>query len=215
MAICAVIFDLDGVLIDSAAAHRQSWINLGLELGLQVDAAAVAACFGRRNRDIVPILYGDNRDAQEVRRLGQRKEELYRELVRGQLPEMPGAPQLVAHYLHDGYQLAIGSSTPRANIDLALMEMGLTSAFKVVVSGDDVAIGKPHPAVFLEAARLLGLDPAQCMVIEDAPAGVAAARAAGMPVVALAGSYPVQKLRDAGRIIRHLEELIPKDAPKV
>ena len=211
MAICAVIFDLDGVLIDSGPAHRESWRALGIELGVEVSDSAVAAVFGRQNRDIVPILFGDDRTPQEVRRLGARKEELYRDLVRGKLPVNEGAVELVRYYLAGGYQLAIGSSTPRANIDLALGEMGVAELFGVIVSSEDVSVGKPDPTVFLTAASRLGVLPGDCLVIEDAPAGVEAGKAARMVVVALAGSHSRKKLGHADRVISSLNELIIAD----
>jgi len=211
MAICAVIFDLDGVLIDSGPAHRESWQALGAELGIEVSDQAVGAVFGRKNRDIVPILFGDDRTPQEVRRLGARKEELYRDLVRGKVPVSEGAVELVRYYRAGGYQLAIGSSTPRANIHLALGEMGIAELFEVLVSGEDVSVGKPDPMVFLTAASRLGVPPGECLVIEDAPAGVEAGKAAGMAVVALAGSYPREKLSHADRVISSLNELISAD----
>ena len=211
MAICAVIFDLDGVLIDSGPAHRQSWRALGAELGIEVSDQAVGAVFGRQNRDIVPILFGDDRMAEEVRRLGARKEELYRDLVRGKVPVSEGAVELVRQYQAGGYQLAVGSSTPRANIDLALGEMGIAELFGVMVSSEDVSVGKPDPTVFLTAASRLGVPSGDCLVIEDAPAGVEAGKAAGMLVVALAGSHPRDKLGHADRVISSLGELIIAD----
>ncbi len=211
MAICAVIFDLDGVLIDSGAAHRESWRALGAELGIEVSDQAVGAVFGRQNRDIVPILFGDDRTPQEVRQLGARKEELYRDLVRGKVPVNEGAVELVRHYHDGGYQLAVGSSTPRANIDLALGEMGIAKLFGVIVSSEDVSIGKPDPTVFLTAASRLGVPSGDCLVIEDAPAGVEAGKAAGMVVVARAGSHVRDKLGHADRVISSLNELIIAD----
>lgn len=215
MPLCAVIFDLDGVLIDSGPAHRESWQALGAELKIEVSDQAVAAVFGRQNRDIVPILFGDDRTPAEVRRLGARKEELYRELVRGQVPVNDGAVELVKYYHGNGYQLAIGSSTPRANIDLALAEMDIADLFEVIVSSEEVSIGKPDPSVFLTAAGRLGVAPRNCLVIEDAPAGVLAGRAAEMAVVALAGSYPAEMLSQAQRVITSLRELLNHDLASI
>ena len=144
-----------------------------------------------------------------MRELGARKEELYRAGVRGRVPAKTGAVELVKYYHQGGYQLAIGSSTPRANIDLALGELGIADLFDVMVSSEDVSIGKPGPAVFLAAAERLEVSPADCLVIEDAPAGVQAGKAAGMAVVALAGSHAAAKLHQADRVISCLSELIP------
>jgi HAD superfamily hydrolase (TIGR01509 family) len=215
MAICAVIFDLDGVLIDSGPAHRESWRALGAELGIDVSDRAIGAVFGRQNRDIVPILFGDDRTPEEVRRLGARKEELYRDLVSGNVPASGGAVELVRHYHSGGYQLAVGSSTPRANIDLALGEMGIAELFEVIVSSEDVSIGKPDPMVFLTAASRLGVACGDCLVIEDAPAGIEAGKAAGMMVIALAGSHSNDELGRADRVISSLSELIIVDSANV
>ena len=143
--------------------------------------------------------------------MGARKEELYRDLVRGKVPVNEGAIELVRYYSAGGYQSAVGSSTPRANIDLALGEMGIAELFGVIVSSEDVSVGKPDPTVFLTAASRLGVPPGDCLVIEDAPAGVQAGKAAGMVVVALAGAHPREKLSHADRVISFLNELIIAD----
>lgn len=202
---------MDGVLVDSAEDHRQSWRALGGEIGVAVGDAELAAVFGRQNRDIIPILFGDGRTPEEIRELGYRKELLYRDRVRGRVPVRDGAGSLVRSLHENGYALAVGSSAPRANIDLALLEMGVTDLFLAIVASEDVSIGKPDPGVFLTAACRLGMKPADCLVIEDAPAGVDAARAAGMPVVAVLGSHPADRLAHANRVVEHLGELMPTD----
>ena len=108
MAICAVIFDLDGVLIDSAEAHKKSWQLLGQEHDLVITDPQFAATFGRRNRDIVSILFGDDLAAEKVRTLSHRKEELYRDIVRGAMPVADGAVELIHYYHEQGFKLAIG-----------------------------------------------------------------------------------------------------------
>ncbi len=210
MPITAIIFDLDGVLVDSAADHLTSWRMLGKELGIDVPEDKMAGAFGLRNQDIIPRFFGNGRSGAELKRLGDRKEEIFREMVKGRVPVMPGAVEVVQYYHENGYSLAIGSSTPRANIDLIVNEMGVASRFKSFVSAEDVTVGKPNPEVFLTAARRLNVPPADCQVVEDAPAGIEAARAAGMLAVALSGSHAVEKLNQAHRVIRGLLELIPR-----
>lgn len=223
--ICAVIFDLDGVLVDSGPAHRESWKALGRELGIEVSDQAFASTFGRHNADIIPILFGSNHSAEQMRQLADRKEALYRELVADGPPAVEGAVELVEYYRVQGHRLAIASSTPRANVDLALRGLRLEHVFSVIVSGEDVARGKPDPEVFLKAARRLDVAPPKCLVIEDSLAGLAAARAAGMQTVALArgtqsrpnvGSEKCglaharqpEHFPDAHRVVRCLTELI-------
>ncbi len=182
--VIGVIFDMDGVLVDSADAHFESWMLLAAERGVSVTREQFDATFGRQNRDIIPIVFGESRD-REVAAMSDRKEELYRDLVRTRPPVVDGSVQLVRG-LHDaGAMLAVGSSAPRANIDLILDCMGVSALISAVVSADDVTRGKPDPQVFAVCCERLGLPPARCVVVEDAPAGTQAGRAAGAKTVAV------------------------------
>ena len=129
-----VIFDMDGVLVDSAAPHFESWKLLAAECGGTVTRDQFAATFGRQNRDIVPILFGEVSEAR-MRELSDRKEELYRDLVRKNPPILPGAGELIRGLHQAGVRLAVGSSGPRENIDLVLEAMWLANRISVVVSG--------------------------------------------------------------------------------
>ncbi|MFQ5489829.1 MAG: HAD family hydrolase [Phycisphaerae bacterium] len=210
MGIEAVIFDLDGVLVDSAQAHHRSWQALGAELGCEVTAEQFAATFGRQNRDIVPLLFGEQTDPDGVQRLSDRKEQIYRDLIRGRVPAVPGAVELVGRCAGAGLSLAIGSSAPKENIDLVLSAMGIADFFEVVVHEGDVQRGKPDPQVFVLAAERLGVPAARCAVIEDAPSGIRAARAAGMIAVGLTSHHPAEALADAHLVVDRLEDLSPE-----
>ena len=186
-----VIFDMDGVLVDSAAPHFESWKLLAAECGGTVTRDQFAATFGRQNRDIVPILFGEVSEAR-MRELSDRKEELYRDLVRKNPPILPGAGELIRGLHQAGVRLAVGSSGPRENIDLVLEAMWLANRISVVVSGDDVTRGKPDPQVFLLCAERLGISAGRCIVVEDAPVGIEAARAAGARAVAVLTYHPLE-----------------------
>ena len=179
-----VIFDMDGVLVDSAASHLESWRALANEQGVPLSESDVTATFGRQNRDIIPILFGAKEPA-EVDALADRKEVIYRDLVRAEVPVVDGAIDLIDALHQVGCKLAVGSSAPRANIDLVLEWMGRAHCFEAIVSGDEVSRGKPDPQVFAMACARLGLAPDRCVVIEDAPAGVTAAKRAGAAAVAI------------------------------
>ncbi|MHC4415535.1 MAG: HAD family hydrolase [Planctomycetota bacterium] len=181
----AVIFDVDGVLVDSYRAHFQSWRDVAAEHGLTLSEGQFAATFGQTSRTIIRRLWGEDLTDREVERFDQRKEARFRRLVAADFPTMDGAVELIAALREAGFALAVGSSGPPANIALALERMGAPSAFAVVVHGADVTRGKPDPQVFEMAAARLGVPPPDCAVIEDAPAGIAAANAAGMASVAL------------------------------
>ena len=201
-----VIFDMDGVLVDSADAHWESWRRLAQENRRTATRKLFAATFGRQNRDIVPILFGEV-SAAKMQALSERKEALYRDLIRGHPPVVPGAVELIRSLFAAGAVLAVGSSGPRANIDLVLGAMGVIDAISVVVSADDVTRGKPDPQVFQLAAERLGLPPGRCIVIEDAPAGVLAAKAAGAHAVAVLIHHPRCAFPQADCLVDRLSDL--------
>jgi beta-phosphoglucomutase len=204
-----VIFDMDGVLIDSAEPHLESWRRLAEECGGSVTREQFAATFGRQNRDIIPILFGEvSEDRTQV--LSERKEEIYRDLVRERPPIVPGAVELVCGLKEAGAGLAVGSSGPMANVKLVVGAMGVGELISVIVSGDDVSRGKPDPQVFTVACERLGLAPGRCVVVEDAPAGVTAARAAGARAVAILMHHPADAFDGADLIVDRLGDLSVK-----
>ena len=190
-----VIFDMDGVLVDSAEAHLASWRMLAEECGGNVTDEQFSRTFGMQNRDIVPILFGAVSDSRRAA-LADRKEACYRKLIGDGAPVMPGAVELVRSLHELGVRLAVGSSGPRQNIDLVLDAMGASEWMTAIVSGDDVTRGKPDPQVFALCAHRLNLDPKWCVVVEDAPVGVEAALAAGARAVAVLTYHPHEAFRD-------------------
>ncbi len=204
-----VIFDLDGVIVDSGPPHRESWQQLAREVHLPMSDEFFKETFGRTNKDMLAALFG--RELREVkwRRLGDRKEELYREIVRGNVPAMPGAAGLVEALHADGARLAVGSSGPIENIELCLAKMGIRRHFDIVITGNDVTCGKPDPQVFLLAAQGLDIAPERCVVVEDAVAGVEAAKRASMAAVALTSSHPRESFPHADLVVESLGELDP------
>ncbi|MCG8406275.1 MAG: HAD family phosphatase [Phycisphaerales bacterium] len=201
-----VIFDMDGVLVDSYDAHQRSWQMLADEVGLSITSEQFADTFGRTSRDIIEILFKVT-DSAAIRRYDDRKEALYREIIRGQVPAMPGARELVKDLHATGLRLAVGSSGPPENVSLVCKEMGLDLFLKTQITGADVNRGKPDPQVFLLAAEQLGLPPRRCVVIEDAPSGIEAARRAGMPCIALSGSHESEALSKADQVVKRLDEI--------
>ena len=206
-----VIFDMDGVLVDSGPAHQESWQVLAQRYGKQVSPERFRATFGQRSGDIIRLLWGTPLDEETVRRLDAEKEEVYRELIRGRIPLMPGCAAALAA-LHDaGLMLAVGTSGPPENLELVLQGGGLAGYFRTTVHGFDIQHGKPAPDCFLLAAERLGLPATSCVVIEDAPVGVEAGVAAGMPVIGLTGTHPAEALLAAGVVqtVDRLEAITP------
>jgi beta-phosphoglucomutase len=208
----AVIFDMDGVLVDSYRAHFQSWRDVAAQEGLDVTEKEFAATFGRTSREIIEMLWSEGRYTdQEILALDARKEAAFRDLIRADFPIMPGATDLVDSLSQAGWALAVGSSGPPENIELVLDRLGKRDAFGAVVTGMDVTRGKPDPQVFLIAAERLGIAPQNCAVVEDAPAGVAAAHAAGMKAIGFASTgRSRQELAEADLVIDGLVELSPE-----
>ena len=205
-AVQAVIWDLDGVIIDSGEAHLKAWKQLAKEEGVQFTDAQFWATFGWRNDAIIPTVWGPL-PPEQVQELGDRKEAYFREFVRDIAAPLPGAIELLSE-LHDaGYRQALGSSTPIANIELISEVLGLKRFLSVLVSGETVPRGKPAPDLFLKAAELLGVEPKHCLVIEDAVAGIEAAQAGGMHTIAVAGNRDLPGLRVADLMVKGLTEV--------
>ena len=209
----AVLWDVDGVIIDSAEQHRLSWQQLAAERGLPFTDERFWASFGRRNSDVIPQLYGITGSPEELEALAQRKEALYRDLLRVQASALPGARELMAALHAAGYRQALGSSAPEENIRLIVELLDLTSYLGATISGETVAHGKPAPDIFLAGAHALGVAPQRCLVIEDAPAGIAAAHAGGMKCLAVrrAGVADAPGLDQADRVVTTLAEVDVRD----
>jgi beta-phosphoglucomutase len=204
-----VIFDMDGVLVDSYAAHFESWRRLGAEVGFEMSEPQFVASFGRTSREAIAEFWPHLATTPErTAALDRRKEELFREILAADFPAMDGARELIDELHAAGFALALGSSGPPANVALVMEKLGRQEKFAAVVTGMDVTRGKPDPQVFLLAAERIGLAPPRCLVIEDAAAGVAAAKAAGMKCVGLAspGRDPAAVAR-ADRVVASLRDI--------
>lgn len=208
----AAIFDMDGVLVDTYRAHYRSWLEMAEPEGLHFSEAEFAPTFGRTSREIIAHFWGGDRyDEVQIAALDARKEAAFRRLIENDFPAMPGANTLLRSLGEAGFRLAVGSSGPPENVDLILEKLGSRALFGAVVTGRDVTRGKPDPQVFLVAAERLGLPPARCAVIEDAPAGVAAANIAGMASVGLLSTGRTRgDLAAAGAIVGTLGEISPQ-----
>jgi len=209
----AVLFDMDGVLIDSYLAHRTSWRQLAAERGLTFTDADFDATFGRTSREVIAAVWGaQSFSPEQIAQMDDRKEDLFRQLIEADFPLMPGAPRLLRLLEAAGYRLAVASSGPPENVALCVAHLDRYVPFGAVVTGQDVARGKPHPEVFLTAAARLGGAAGDCVVVEDAPAGVEAAHAAGMACVALVSTGRRRdRLAAAERVVDHLDELSVED----
>jgi len=191
------LFDWDGVVIDSSKAHEKSWDLLAAEVGKPLPEGHFKKGFGRKNQEIIPDLLQWSKDSEEIEQLGSRKEELYREIVQEKgVDRIPGIEAFLQGLNEAGIRCAVGSSTPRKNVETILGMVGFGSYFQAIVCAEDVSQGKPHPEVFLTGAARLGRRPGNCAVFEDAYAGLQAAKAGGMKVVALSTTHAACALDD-------------------
>lgn len=195
-----VVFDLDGVLIDSHDQHEGSWFALAREIGKPMTKDLFKESFGMRNEMCIPNVFEWTHNKAEIAELGDRKEELYRELLTSRnLDPLPGVLDLVKDLKRSGIPMSLGSSTSRKNIEVCFQSTGLDSYFGLNYTGaEDVTSGKPSPDVFLKAAEKIDRPPANCLVVEDAHVGVEAGLAAGMKVIAVTTTHPPESFANTG-----------------
>jgi len=204
------IFDWDGIVVDSHDRHRESWFLLAEEIDQPLTVELFVESFGMRNEQIIPELFhwAEPGDHEHIAALGERKERLYRKLVRATgIEPLPGVRPLLEQLQGHGIPSSIGSSTPRKNITAVLELIGLADKFAAVTASEDVQRGKPDPEVFLIAARKIDRSPASCVVFEDSHAGIEAGRAAGMKTIAVTTTHPRESFSDADLTIDSLEEV--------
>ena len=201
----AVLWDLDGVLVDTARFHFQAWRQLFDELGRSFGEEDFRRTFGLRN-DLIFRAELPDTSAEEMERLSEHKEALFRRFAAGTVTPLPGALELVLRAGEGGRRMALVTSTPRANIDFVLGQTGLAEAFETIVAAEDVSRGKPDPEGYLLAAGRLGVPPERCLVIEDAPGGIEAGRRAGMHTLAVTTTHSREELAAADTIVDGLDD---------
>jgi beta-phosphoglucomutase family hydrolase len=204
----AVIFDLDGVLVDSEPFSGEASSKALREFGIELTPEERTRAFGRTDLDIASYAIKLRGLDLNPRELVKRKDAVYSEIIKGKLRPMPHTRELIELLRSKGIPFALASSGTPGKIRATLSEIGFEDIFDTIVSGEDISRGKPHPEIFLKAAEKLGMEPGDCLVVEDAQAGIEAAKAAGMRCIALRSpSTYGQDFSKADRIIDSLEEL--------
>ncbi len=202
----AVLFDLDGVIVDSRAHHLTAWHQLASERGIAHAPDYFTKVFGLRNDAIlgglIPSLSHD-----ELAALADRKEALFRDAARGNVEALPGVVTLLEYLDERAIPKAIVTSTPRENLEMIVDALTIRSRFQALVAEEDAARGKPDPEGFLVAASRVGVEPERCVVIEDAPAGLRAAKAGGMRAIGITSTHPATELGDADIVVDSLTDV--------
>ena len=206
MTIKGILWDLDGVLMDTGEFHYQAWAHTLAAFQIPFSRELFRETFGMNNRGILERLLGHPPGQALYMQISDQKEEMFRRVIHGQVKPLPGVLETL-HYLDSkGLRQAIASSAPPGNIDALVDELGLRDCFNAIVSGSALA-GKPAPDVFLLSARAIGVSPQDCLVIEDAVTGVEGAKRAGMRCLAVTNTNPAEKLSQADFVVASLDQV--------
>ena len=205
----AFIFDMDGTLADTMPYHQLAWDALFVDMNISVNRDDFFQwSAGLTNREILPRLLGHDFPTEKLLAASEKKEAHYRALYRPALATINGAVPFLQRTLDAGYRRAVGTAAPPGNVELVLDGLQLRHYFQTVVGAIDVSRGKPDPEIFLLAAEKLGAAPADCVVFEDAPAGIEAARRAGMSCVVVTTSLSRAQVKSMGEAVAHVTHVI-------
>lgn len=205
-----ILWDMDGVLVDTGEFHYLSWEIILQDYHIPFSRERFRATFGMNNQGVLTYLLGRPPIPAEHDEISQRKESTFRELIHGKARLLPGVERWLTHFYQSGVRMAVASSAPMENVNVLVDELSLRSYFTAIVSAYGKP-SKPDPYVFLTAAEQIGVVPNRCIVVEDAVAGVTAARRAGMRCLAVTNTNPVTLLKDADRVVDSLEQMHPGD----
>ena len=208
----AALFDLDGTLIDSQAHHMASWQEMFRREGHVIPAADIVSTFGQTSPQVVRSLIRYSLDEEMVVALADKKEAIFRDMIRGELELLPGALGLIRALREAAYRVALATSAPPENVTMVLQELAISTLFDAVVGEKDITRSKPDPEIFLLAARRVSVQPKHCLVFEDSPSGVQAAKAAGMKCVALLTGYSPAQLQSADL---QIQDFLQIDLPTI
>lgn len=203
----AVLWDVDGVIVDSYEGHLLSWQETWAKRGIDFTEEDFKRVFGMRNAEIVPLYLGKDVSQETIEQIGWEKEDSFRRMVRGKITALPGVMTLFRDLRDNGYMQALVSSTPVENLEMIVDSLKIKPFFKEMISSKDVSRGKPDPQCFLLAAERMGVAPDRCIVMEDAVAGVEAAKRGGMHCVAVTTTNPAEKLKKADIIVSALTDI--------
>jgi len=201
------LWDMDGVITDSASFHLAAWQETFAKRGSKFNKDDFTKFFGTRNDFIIHSVLGRKLGQKDVATIAEEKEENFRHRIKGNIKPLPGVIKLLNTIKQGSFKLGLASSAPKENIDLVNSELDLQKYFDCIISGREVAESKPSPQIYLLAAQKLGAEPGDCVVIEDSPFGVKAAKTAGMRCLAVTNTHSEQDLQEADRLVNSLENV--------
>lgn len=205
----AVIFDMDGTMVDNNEFHKRAFQAFCRRYGKTLsDEAFMNKFVGRHNNQLMPMVFEKNLSQEEIAKYGEEKEAIYRELYATYVTPVKGLYAFLAALKQREIKLAIATGAILENRNFVLQAIGLIDTFHEVVGGEEVINGKPAPDVFLLTAKKLGVSPQKCVVFEDAPAGITAAKRAGMQAIAISTTHKKEELKKADLVIKDFSELL-------
>jgi HAD superfamily hydrolase (TIGR01549 family) len=203
----SVIFDMDGVIVDSKPFHRQAWQSFCAEARHQMSDEDFEAVFGRRSQDVIRSIFGTHFSKEEVEAFGKEIDRRFRSLVVGHIEPVSGLKEFMASLSRGRIPMGLATSGSLKNVELILGTLHLYDSFAAIIAEEDVARGKPDPEIFLMAATRLGCIPKRCVVFEDSINGIIAAKRAGMKCVALTTTHKREELTAADLVIKDFSEI--------
>ncbi len=211
----AVVFDMDGVIVDNDVYHFRAWGELCGNYGLDVSQDEVKSWFGNTNPMILRKLFGADIDEEAIVRIGAEKEFLYREIYKSDIKATPGLLPFLESLRESGITIAIATSAPTENVDFVLEHTGIRKFFSKIIDASMIREGKPSPEIYLKAAEILELAVSDCLVFEDSFHGIESAVRAGMKVVGVATTHPAEKLSGTVRNIKDFTEINPSEVAAI
>jgi beta-phosphoglucomutase family hydrolase len=211
----AVIFDMDGVIVNNHDYHTRAWFAFCQKFNITTSKKELLSMFGGTNKDVLEQMFGRTLERNEIDKLAGEKEELYRELYKKEIAETPGLTPFLERVKSTGLQVGLATSAPPSNVEFVLGKLNIGSYFTVIVDDSEIVNGKPHPETYLRAIKKLKLFPENCVVIEDSVRGIKSARAAGTRVIGITTTNSKEELSLAHHIIESFNELKIRDLFKL
>jgi HAD superfamily hydrolase (TIGR01509 family) len=190
----ALIFDMDGVVVNNHTWHFEAWVEFGRRHGMDITKEEFSKHFGSTNNLVMKSLFGNSISEAQISAFGNEKENIYRELYRPFIKPVEGLPAFLKSASGKGFPIALATSAPRENVTFTLEATGLSNYFSIITDSSMVTLGKPDPQVYLITAEKLGVQPADCIVFEDSIPGILSAKNAGMQVIGVATTHKPEEL---------------------